>query len=93
MGVRTARPHHLALIEAHKRTEIGLFFLGRRSVYDSTIKQIEYLPQPLPGEHHPSYGCRWSLSSPTYQSYRESVGMLGGREEQNLDAPEEPGFD
>lgn len=35
---------HLALMEAHKRgRKIGIFFLDEEVVYDSTIKQIEYI--------------------------------------------------
>lgn len=35
---------HLALSEAHKRNrKIGVFFLDEEVVYDSTIKQIEYI--------------------------------------------------
>lgn len=35
---------HLALTEAHKRSrKIGIFFLDEEVVYDSTIKQIEYI--------------------------------------------------
>ncbi|MDD4422311.1 MAG: phosphoadenosine phosphosulfate reductase family protein [Eubacteriales bacterium] len=40
---------HLALMEAHKRNrKIGLFFLDEEVVYDSTIKQIEYLMNLYP---------------------------------------------
>lgn len=40
---------HLALLEAHKRKRrIGLFFLDEEVVYDSTIKQIEYLMNLYP---------------------------------------------
>jgi len=35
---------HLSLIEAHKRNrKIGIFFLDEEVVYDSTVKQVEYL--------------------------------------------------
>ena len=35
---------HLALTEAHKRNrKIGIFFLDEEVVYDSTIKQVEYI--------------------------------------------------
>lgn len=40
---------HLALKEAHKRgRRIGLFFLDEEVVYDSTIKQIQYLMSLYP---------------------------------------------
>jgi predicted phosphoadenosine phosphosulfate sulfurtransferase len=40
---------HLALTEAHKRKrKIGLFFLDEEVVYDSTIRQIEYLLNVYP---------------------------------------------
>lgn len=40
---------HLALVEANKRNrKIGLFFLDEEVVYDSTIKQIEYLMNLYP---------------------------------------------
>lgn len=40
---------HLALTEAHRRgRKIGLFFLDEEVVYDSTIKQIEYLMDLYP---------------------------------------------
>lgn len=40
---------HLALIEAHRRgRKIGIFFLDEEVVYDSTIKQIEYLMNLYP---------------------------------------------
>ena len=40
---------HLALTEANKRgRKIGLFFLDEEVVYDSTIKQIEYLMNLYP---------------------------------------------
>jgi predicted phosphoadenosine phosphosulfate sulfurtransferase len=40
---------HLALIEAHKRNrKIGIFFLDEEVVYDSTVKQIEYLMNMYP---------------------------------------------
>ena len=40
---------HLALIEAHRRgRKIGLFFLDEEVVYDSTIKQVEYLMEMYP---------------------------------------------
>ena len=35
---------HLALLEAHKRgRRIGIFFLDEEVVYDSTIKQVDYI--------------------------------------------------
>lgn len=40
---------HLALTEAHKRNRrIGIFFLDEEVVYDSTIKQIEYVMSLYP---------------------------------------------
>ena len=40
---------HLALMEAHRRgRKVGLFFLDEEVVYDSTIKQIEYLMSMYP---------------------------------------------
>lgn len=40
---------HLALVEAHKRgRKIGIFFLDEEVVYDSTIKQIEYIMSMYP---------------------------------------------
>jgi predicted phosphoadenosine phosphosulfate sulfurtransferase len=40
---------HLTLTEAHKRgRKVGLFFLDEEVVYDSTIKQIEYLMDLYP---------------------------------------------
>lgn len=40
---------HLALLEAHKRNrKVGLFFLDEEVVYDSTIRQIEYLMNLYP---------------------------------------------
>lgn len=40
---------HLALSEAHKRErKIGVFFLDEEVVYDSTIKQIEYIMSMYP---------------------------------------------
>lgn len=40
---------HLALIEAHRRgRKIGIFFLDEEVVYDSTVKQIEYLVEMYP---------------------------------------------
>ncbi len=40
---------HLALTEAHRRNrKIGLFFLDEEVVYESTIKQIEYLMNLYP---------------------------------------------
>jgi len=40
---------HLALLEANKRgRKIGIFFLDEEVVYDSTIKQIEYLMKLYP---------------------------------------------
>lgn len=40
---------HLALVEAHKRNRrIGIFFLDEEVVYDSTIKQVEYLMNLYP---------------------------------------------
>ncbi len=40
---------HMALTEAHRRKrKIGLFFLDEEVVYDSTIKQIEYLMDMYP---------------------------------------------
>lgn len=40
---------HMALLEAHKRgRKIGIFFLDEEVVYDSTIKQIEYLMNLYP---------------------------------------------
>jgi len=40
---------HLALTEAHKRgRKIGTFFLDEEVVYDSTIKQIEYIMNMYP---------------------------------------------
>ena len=40
---------HLALLEANKRgRKIGIFFLDEEVVYDSTIKQIEYLMSMYP---------------------------------------------
>jgi len=40
---------HLALTEAHKRCrKIGIFFLDEEVVYDSTIKQVEYIMNLYP---------------------------------------------
>lgn len=40
---------HLALMESHRRgRKVGLFFLDEEVVYDSTIKQIEYLMSMYP---------------------------------------------
>jgi len=40
---------HLALTEAHKRNrKIGIFFLDEEVVYESTIKQIEYIMNLYP---------------------------------------------
>ncbi len=40
---------HLALMEAHRRNRrIGIFFLDEEVVYDSTIKQVEYLMSLYP---------------------------------------------
>lgn len=40
---------HLALQEAHKRRrKVGIFFLDEEVVYDSTIKQVEYLMELYP---------------------------------------------
>jgi len=40
---------HLSLVEANKRNrKIGLFFLDEEVVYDSTVKQIEYLMSLYP---------------------------------------------
>ena len=40
---------HLALTEAHKRNRrIGIFFLDEEVVYDSTVKQVEYIMNLYP---------------------------------------------
>lgn len=40
---------HLALTEAHKRNrKIGIFFFDEEVVYDSTVKQVEYLMNLYP---------------------------------------------
>ena len=40
---------HLALVEAHKRNRrIGYFFLDEEVVYDSTVKQVDYLMNLYP---------------------------------------------
>lgn len=40
---------HLALVEAHKRgRKIGIFFFDEEVVYDSTIKQVEYIMNMYP---------------------------------------------
>lgn len=40
---------HLALLEAHKRNrKIGVFFLDEEVVYDSTVKQVDYLMSLYP---------------------------------------------
>lgn len=40
---------HLALTEAHKRKrKIGVFFLDEEVVYDSTVKQVEYIMNMYP---------------------------------------------
>ena len=40
---------HLALKEAHKRDRrIGIFFLDEEVVYDSTIKQVDYIMNLYP---------------------------------------------
>jgi predicted phosphoadenosine phosphosulfate sulfurtransferase len=40
---------HLALTEAHRRSRrIGIFFLDEEVVYDSTIKQVEYVMSLYP---------------------------------------------
>lgn len=40
---------HMALAEAHKRNrKIGIFFLDEEVVYDSTIKQVDYLMSMYP---------------------------------------------
>lgn len=40
---------HLALVEANKRgRKVGLFFLDEEVVYDSTVKQVDYLMSMYP---------------------------------------------
>ncbi len=40
---------HLALVEAHRRgRKIGIFFLDEEVVYDSTVKQVDYLMSMYP---------------------------------------------
>jgi len=40
---------HLALAEAHKRDrKVGIFFLDEEVVYDSTVKQVDYLMSMYP---------------------------------------------
>jgi predicted phosphoadenosine phosphosulfate sulfurtransferase len=40
---------HLALVEAHKRgRKVGMFFLDEEVVYDSTVKQVDYLMTLFP---------------------------------------------
>ncbi len=62
---------HLALLEANKRNRrIGMFFLDEEVVYDSTIRQIEYLMNLYPENTIPLWlQIEFNLTNAT--SYKE----------------------